>query len=112
MTFASWLRRLQRGPASRRKQARPAAPRVRPRVEALEERAVPASTLTWSHNFFDPFLNTNWSAGRNWSPGNFPHTGDNLIFPNNSFLGRVSTNDLFGISLNSIRFEGKALDGD
>src|SRR4026207_1262151 len=81
----------------------PRSRRARPNLFLLEDRTAPA-TLTWTGDD-----NANWStnvAGNtNWNTNLLPASGDDLIFPA-SGANHVNTNDLTGLSPNSIIFSG------
>lgn len=79
------------------------APRRRLTLEALEDRLAPA-TNTWTGLGSD----TNWSTVGNWSLGQAPQAGDDLVFPANVPAGSLaSSNNLpAGTEFNSISFSG------
>src|SRR5262249_54807557 len=75
------------------------------RLEELETRLVPATTLTWTgagpHN--------HWSEAKNWTasggPDKTPGAGDTLIFPDGA--GQlINLNDMQNLTLASIQFTG------
>src|SRR5262249_37082142 len=80
-----WLRRLPNSAPPAPNPPPPPRPR-RPRsvplgLEALEARAVPSTTLTWTGQGGDDL----WSDADNWKhtggPDKVPAVGDNLVFP-------------------------------
>jgi hypothetical protein len=102
-----WLKRLEgairslRNPSRRPRHARP-----RPlRLEALETRLVPATTLIWTgaahHNL--------WSQAANWAasggPDKKPGAGDTLIFPDGA-KQLSNRNDIPHLTLALIQFTG------
>jgi autotransporter-associated beta strand protein len=98
-----WRRWLQSFTTSRVKTRR-ALPRRRLSVEALEDRALPA-TFIWTGLGVD----NNWSTGGNWKGGQAPTgsslTLDDLVFPA-SASQTSNDNDLSGAVFNSITFSG------
>src|SRR4051794_35653662 len=102
MTFASWLRGLARG--SKPVRTRSHQPASRLAVEQLEGRTV-LSTVTWTAG--GTLFNT-WSNTGNWALGRAPVTGDDVVFPNNPNGQAASVNDIVGLSLNSIAFQGRS----
>jgi autotransporter-associated beta strand protein len=86
----------------RRRGARPPRP-FRPRLEALEDRAVP-TIVTWGGN---ALFNGNWTNGANWIGGHAPNPGDELVFPNGGGRLTTSTNNFApGTNFHSITFTG------
>jgi autotransporter-associated beta strand protein len=108
---ATWLSTLLDNltPSSRRdrKRVRQRAP-IRPRLEALEDRLVPA-VRTWDGltNAFLSTGNSNWNNAQNWVGDVAPVAGDDLVFPVFAFrkVGQVN-NFAAGTSFNSIRYDG------
>jgi len=63
-----------------------------------------ADTCTWTGA-----VNSNWSNGGNWSGcdnGGVPESGDTLTFPT-SASNKTNTNDIVGLNLEKIIFEGQ-----
>jgi hypothetical protein len=100
-----WLKRLKGAIRSVRKPSRRPRP-ARPlplRLEELETRLVPATTLTWTgaahHNL--------WSQDANWSatggPDKHPGAGDTLIFQDGASQPS-NQNDIQNLTLASIQF--------
>lgn len=72
----------------------------KPRIEALEDRAMMAE-LTWTGA-----AGTAWSNPNNWNPAQKPDSGDDLVFPLNA-ANKTNTNDLLsGKNFNSINLTG------
>ncbi len=72
----SWLNRLNvhlRAPQGRRPRRVAARVRLRPRLEELENRLVPA-TITWMGGAAGI-----WSTVANWSTGTLPGAGDDVV---------------------------------
>ena len=82
----------RRGAASRRGH--------RPAIEGLEERIAMTAGVT---DVWQGPNNGVWSDPANWSNGK-PTNGDDLVFP--STLSGTSTNDLTGLTINSITIDG------
>src|SRR5262245_29965605 len=101
-----WLRRFKTQARTPRNTARPQT--ITLRVEDLEARTVPATTLTWSGNGSDNL----WSDAANWTakgPDTTPHTGDTVIFPDGAKQLKNS-NDVQNLTLASIQFTGAGYD--
>jgi hypothetical protein len=106
-----WLWRLKGVTRTAHNQPRcPRRPRPVPLgLEALEARAVPATTLTWTGQGGDNL----WSDAANWThtggPDKTPGAGDNLVFPDGT--GQLGNrNDLAGLALGSISLTGAGYD--
>ncbi|MCE9609619.1 MAG: autotransporter domain-containing protein [Chthoniobacter sp.] len=70
-----------------------------------------AANVTWNHG---SALNNNWSNGGavgNWFTSAAPANGDNVFFDNGAALNVANTNDIVGLSLNSITFNVGATNG-
>jgi hypothetical protein len=61
---------------------------------------VSAATKTWSGA-----SNGNWNVAANWTNNAVPVSGDDLVFPAN-IVATNSTNNIGGLALNSITFNG------
>jgi autotransporter-associated beta strand protein len=86
--------------ARRRCVARRRAPVFRPRLEALENRVVPA-TATWDGGG----ATSNWSNPGNWVGDVLPAAGDDLVFP--AGAARLTNfNNFPNTSFNSLTFSG------
>jgi hypothetical protein len=102
-----WLKQLKGAIRSRRNPSRrPRPARSLPlRLEALETRLVPATTLTWTGAG-----HTNlWSQAANWAatggPDKTPGAGDTLIFPDGA-RQPSNQNDVKNLTLAAIQFTG------
>lgn len=63
-----------------------------------------AASVTWNHG---SVVNNNWSNGGvlgNWFTSAAPVNGDDVFFDNGLALSTTNTNDIVGLSLNSISF--------
>ena len=63
-----------------------------------------ADTCTWTGT-----TSNLWSVGTNWTGcdnGNVPESGDTLIFPSGPVSNKTNTNDIGGLNLNTISFNG------
>jgi fibronectin-binding autotransporter adhesin len=69
----------------RRAARRAPAPRSRPRVEALEDRTLPA-TVTWISS-----VSGAWDVGSNWSTGKKPGAADDVVISSSSITVTHST---------------------
>jgi hypothetical protein len=102
-----WLKRLNGAVRSLRNPSRrPRPARSLPlRLEELETRVVPATTLTWTGAGNNP----HWFNAANWTRtgGNdaVPASGDSLVFPG-GVANLDSRNDIAGLTLASIQFTG------
>src|SRR5262249_24093968 len=114
MNLSSWRRWAQRAFTahfgSPRRHPRSS---FRPRLEALEDRVVPATTRVWDGG---SVVNHKWTTAKNWEGNVAPVPGDELVFPTGVGLGnRNSTNDFpAGTTFHSISFTGGAyqIDGN
>ena len=73
----------------------------RPRLEALEERALLA-TVTWDGG---STLTNSWSDKVNWVGDVAPVAGDDLVFPDNA-AQKTNVNDIKFVLFNSLIFSG------
>jgi autotransporter-associated beta strand protein len=70
-----------------------------------------AANVTWNHG---SVVNNNWSNGGvigNWLTSAAPANGDDVFFDNGAALNTANTNDIVGLSLNSITFNAGATNG-
>jgi fibronectin-binding autotransporter adhesin len=102
-----WLKQLNGAVRSIRKPSRrPRPARSLPlRLEELETRVVPATTLIWTGAAHQNL----WSKAANWNasgrPDKTPGAGDTLIFPDGPSQ-LISQNDIQNLTLASIQFTG------
>jgi autotransporter-associated beta strand protein len=111
--WRTWLMRQVDSACQARGHRRRAGRAARPRLEALEDRTVPA-TLTWNGsvdaNWSDTGLSSfsttvsNWTNSDGSNTGAVPQAGDDLVFPAGA-ANLASNNDLNGLSVHSINFQ-------
>src|SRR5687768_7661172 len=77
--------------------------RPRPAAELLEPRTLFA-TLTWVGDV-DANWGTRVNGNSNWSGNALPQNGDSLVFNATAQQFASNTNDIAGLSLNSIRLD-------
>ena len=78
-----------------------------PFLESLEGRVV-LSTATWTGQ--DYATSDNWSDAGNWVDGYIPHTGDNVVFPDNAVDESPVNDNSPGMSLASITIQSGEYD--
>src|SRR5687768_7247856 len=84
--------------------------RPRPAAELLEPRTLFA-TLTWVGDV-DANWGTRVNGNSNWSGNALPQNGDILVFNATAQRFASNTNDIAGLSLNSIRLDDVGPGGD
>ena len=74
-------------------------------IGAFEMQPVTPGTITWTGG---STASSNWSDPANWDLNRAPIDGDSVVFPDENVARTTNTNDLSGLSLNSITFQDEA----